>query len=58
MVAAGRLKPLLARGALRHSLGRLDPLFARMWGQSPQEDVETTEGLGGSVTGQACSGAL
>lgn len=33
----------LARTALRQNLGRLDPLFGRLWGQASPQDVDTME---------------
>lgn len=48
----------LASTALRLNLGRLDPLFARMWGHdATQQDRDTMERTDGGA-GQAISGAL
>ena len=32
----------LARASLRLNLGRLDPMFGRVWGQATSQDVDTT----------------
>jgi hypothetical protein len=48
----------LSQAVTRHHLGRLDPLFARTWGQAAPQDHDTMERPAAGAGGQRVSGGL